>query len=113
LQEFSETWPRSGMMQSGIVYQLQVLAHLTDEIESGLFATPTTKANQLYPSMMKHKCCRNMIPTPTSHNSKEGAYPSEYLRNTPTLAAHAGGKINPEWTEHLMGFPAKWTDLDA
>jgi hypothetical protein len=51
------------------------------------------------------------LPTPTCHNSKEGAYPAEYTRNTPTLATHAGGKINPEWQEHLMMFPPGWTDL--
>ena len=51
------------------------------------------------------------LPTPTAHNAKEGAYPSEYTRNTPTLATHAGGKINPEWSEHLMAWPLGHTDL--
>ena len=51
------------------------------------------------------------LPTPTAHNAKEGAYPAEYTRNTPTLATHAGGKINPEWTEWLMGWSIGWTDL--
>jgi len=44
-----------------------------------------------------------MLPTPTAHNSKEGAYPAEFTRKTPTLATHAGGKLNPMWTEWLMG----------
>ena len=87
--EFYLTFPRSGIMQNGIVYQLQTLDSLTKETESGL------------------------LPTPTKHNSKDGAYPSEYKRNTPSLATHAGGKINPEWSEWLMGFPHKHTDLDA
>lgn len=51
------------------------------------------------------------LPTPTRHNSKEGAYPAEYRRKTPTLAAQIGGKINPEWNELRMGWPIKWTDL--
>ncbi len=51
------------------------------------------------------------LPTPTAHNSKEGAYPAEYTRNTPTLAAQVGGKIKPEWNEWRMGLPIKWTDL--
>ena len=54
-----------------------------------------------------------MFPTPTAHNAKEGNYPSEAQRNTPTLAAEAGGKLNPQWVEWLMGFPDGWTDLDA
>jgi hypothetical protein len=52
-----------------------------------------------------------MLPTPTAHNSKEGAYPAEFTRRTPTLATHAGGKLNPMWTEWLMGWPLGWTDL--
>lgn len=38
--EFSETWPRSGTMRSGIAYQLAPLAPRTSEIESGLWPTP-------------------------------------------------------------------------
>jgi len=54
---------------------------------------------------------QRMFPTPTAHNAKECASPSEYNRNTPTLATHAGGKLNPMWVEWLMGWPLAWTDL--
>ncbi len=54
---------------------------------------------------------QRMYPTPTCHNSKEGAFPAEYNRKTPTLATHAGGKLNPTWVEWLMGWPLEWTDL--
>jgi hypothetical protein len=50
-------------------------------------------------------------PTPTAHNAKEGAYPAEFTRNTPTLSAQAGGTLNPTWVEWLMGWPLEWTDL--
>ena len=49
-------------------------------------------------------------PTPTSHNSKETNAPSEAGRNTPTLAAVAGGKLNPTWVEWLMAWPLGFTD---
>ena len=52
-----------------------------------------------------------MWPTPTAHNAKEMAAPSEHQRNTPTLAAQAGGALNPPWVEWLMGWPIGWTDL--
>jgi hypothetical protein len=52
-----------------------------------------------------------MFPTPTAHNAKECNSPSEKNRNTPTLATHAGGKLNPMWVEWLMGWPLAWTDL--
>ena len=54
---------------------------------------------------------QRMFPTPTAHNAKECASPSEYNRNTPTLATHAGGKLNPMWVEWLMGWPLGLTDL--
>lgn len=54
----------------------------------------------------------SLLPTPTAHNSKEGAYPAEYTRNTPTLAASIGGKINPDWNEWRMGCPIKWSDYE-
>lgn len=40
LERYSETWPRSGMTQNGIAFQLPTLAPLTDETESGLWPTP-------------------------------------------------------------------------
>ena len=55
---------------------------------------------------------RNMWPTPTAHNAKKGAYPAEYERNMPTLAAQAGGPLNPTWVEWLMGWPLGWTALE-
>jgi hypothetical protein len=53
-----------------------------------------------------------LLPTPTAHNAKEGAYPAEFTRNTPTLAAQIGGKVNPDWNEWRMIFPIKWTALE-
>src|SRR3990172_688208 len=43
LAEFSETWPRSGMMRNGIAYQLPPLVPLTVEIEFGSLPTPTSR----------------------------------------------------------------------
>lgn len=40
LELFSETWPRSGMMQNGIAFQLAPLVPRTREIGSGLWQTP-------------------------------------------------------------------------
>ena len=43
LSEFSGTFPRSGMMRSGTVYQLPRLAPTITEIGSGLWPTPRAK----------------------------------------------------------------------
>ena len=64
----------------------------------------------------------NPWPTPTAHLGKEGAYPAEYTRKTPSLTAaameseqkpHSSGHLNPEWVEWLMGVPTGWTGLDS
>ena len=52
---------------------------------------------------------RELWPTPTAHNAKEGGYPAEHTRNTPTLASPVGGKLNPKWVEWLMGFPLEYS----
>jgi hypothetical protein len=49
--------------------------------------------------------------TPTAHMAKETNAPSESTRNTPTLTAQAGGTLNPNWVEWLMGWPIGHTDL--
>ena len=80
--------PRWGTMRNGDVYQLPAWAPITSGIESG-----------------------SLLPTPTCHNAKEGAYPAEYARNTPTLATHVGGKIHPNFTEWMMCWPQDWSAL--
>jgi len=155
LEEFLETWPRSGMTVNGTAYQLPRLAPTITEIGSGLLPTPrscsamsakitektaqakypnleTVVARQIWPTPMssdykfayKHTdrnahqtglatAVQKYWPTPTANNAKQGAYPSEYTRNTPTLSAQVGGSLNPNWVEWLMGFPIGHTDLKA
>ena len=73
--------------------------------------TPKRKSGQPAQYTINQAVRDRMFPTPTAHNAKECASPSEYNRNTPTLATHAGGKLNPTWVEWLMGWPLAWTDL--
>ena len=82
-----KTWPKWGTMRNGECFQQEPLELITRGKEYGY------------------------LPTPTCHNAKEGAYPAEYTRKTPTLATHVGGKIHPEFTEWMMGWPLGWTDL--
>ena len=83
-----ETLPRWGIMLDGECLEFASLARIISE--KGFSST---------------------LPTPTCHNAKEGAYPAEFTRNTPTLAAQIGGKVNPQWNEWRMGWPIGWTDL--
>jgi hypothetical protein len=130
LEEFSETWPQWGLMRNGECWEQRTLAQTIRGTESGLWPTPRAleidESYEGYIDRMKRSgnpknvgktrpqnltMAVKMLPTPTCHNSKEGAYPAELTRNTPTLATHAGGKLNPMWVEWLMGWPLGWTDL--
>jgi len=73
--------------------------------------TPKRKSGHSAQYTINQAVRDKMFPTPTAHNAKKGNYPSERNRNTPTLATHAGGKLNPMWVEWLMGWPLGWTDL--
>ena len=53
-----------------------------------------------------------MWPTPTAQDSKNNAGPSQLKRNALPLNAAAGGSLNPDWVEALMGFPPGFTRLD-
>jgi DNA (cytosine-5)-methyltransferase 1 len=73
--------------------------------------TPKRKSGHQAQYSINQAVRDKMFPTPTAHNSKECASPSEYKRDTPSLATHAGGKLNPMWVEWLMGWPLGHTDL--
>lgn len=132
----SPTLPRWGTMRNG-----ELLGRTTPELRtsataSGLWATPVAqpangtpeqflerkrrsvaRGNKMGVSLtdlnMQVKAAeRGMWPTPTAHNAKETNAPSEAFRNTPTLAAQAGGGLNPNWVEILMGWPENWTCIN-
>ena len=124
--EFLGTWPRWGIMQDGECWELLKLEPIISETEFGLSEKwPTPRSCSAMAAMITPESAwsknrnpnletivgRFQFPTPTCHNAKEGAYPAEFTRNTPTLATHAGGKLNPTWVEWLMGWPLGWTDL--
>jgi hypothetical protein len=125
----SKTLPRWGMMLNGECYPQPKLALITNENVCGSSQkwptpdancgqrgsqpnwTPTRKSGHPAQYTINQAVRDSLFPTPTCHKSKEGAYPAEYKRKTPSLATHAGGKLNPMWVEWLMGWPLGWTDL--
>ncbi len=90
---FSETWPRSGMMQSGIAYQLPTLAEAISATGFSLWPTPTAR---------DYKGAR----LSTSQNEKgRGANNS-----LPDFFRSNGNWAYPPVAvgESMMGFPAGW-----
>lgn len=53
----------------------------------------------------------HLYPTPTANDAKNNGNPSRENRHSPGLNGTAGGSLNPEFVEALMGFPLSWTEL--
>ena len=130
LAEFSETWPRSGLMRNGIAYRLPPLAPLTGGIESGLLPTPTDASKGGGSSRsgarinetptLQGMARKGMWPTPSASDWKNrGGFGAAAVQRRAAIGKQimlsmvAGGALNPTWVEWLMGFPLAWTALDA
>ncbi len=125
LSEFSGTFPRSGMMRSGTVYQLPNLARITDETGFGLWPTPMNSDWKNMDTANQNTLSKavKMWPTPAARDYK-GARKPETMAKTgrnpetnslPDSVEFKGesGRLNPTWVEWLMGFPLGHTDLNA
>jgi len=124
LSPSSKDLPKQGIMRRGVCYPLKTVEPITNGSECGLLEkellpTPTCTANQLAPSMTKHKGCRALqalLPTPVIAGLNGGAgsrtllqkYNSEMLL---TQGRCLGGRPHPNFTEWMMGWPSGWTDL--
>ena len=130
LDEFSETWPRSGTTRNGIAYQLPPLARRTDGIESGSWPTPRANsamaatitpesfwADNRFPNL-ETMVGRMMWPTPNAGDYKAGMSnaPNRQQSSLPRsvgiaegVSSGKRGGLNPTWVEWLMGFPLQWT----
>jgi len=99
LQWSSVTLPKWGMTRSGALFQHPTAERPISETGFGLWPTPrscsamastitpeNSWAENRFPNL-ETIVGRNTWPTPTAHNAKEGGYPAEFLRKTPTLAA--------------------------
>lgn len=115
---FSETWPRAGMMRSGIVYQLRPLVPRISVIGSGLWPTMRARlTGHLSPDRCADKfnnlesvLSRQLWPTPTKSDATGGPGCSG-RDGGENLRTAVGGSLNPQWVEWLMGYPIGWTDL--
>jgi hypothetical protein len=124
-QTFSETFPRSGTMRSGTVFQLPPLVRLTDATGSGLLPTPGAWDDRLpnpkiHEAIARHAAkgvnkqmgLRDAVMWPTS--TQDGNYNRKGAseKSGDGLATAVGGSLNPTWVEWLMGFPLGFTDLE-
>jgi len=133
--KYSLTWRTKATPQGRLIFQLVRLAPRTSGSDSGLLHTPTAKANQMAPDMLRHKGSWGRIwPTPTGMTGGEGVAPShrdgthgwntaaavnDAQSPTPTRIwpmevtvqveqPQTTGKLNPKWVAWLMGYPTEY-----
>ena len=101
LDEYSETWPRAGIIADGIVYQRPPLAPLTRGTGSGLWLpTPCAQEGGFNKSLGINSKIRPSLAMMARKNL------------WPMPNALVGGRLNPRWVEWLMGWPIGWTSLE-
>ena len=121
LDEFSETWPRWGSMRSGESFLRQIPELRISGSASGLWPTPNAMpaSNDLNfrcsgdgrtkPNKLGWAVADSIWPTPVA--SDTGHRKARYAQGGSALSLRAGGHLNPEWVEWLMGWPIGWTGL--
>lgn len=62
---------------------------------------------------LKVQTAVQLLPTPTKADGDRGSNTYYRGQGNPTLRGAAGGTLNPQWVEWLMGYPEGWTDLEA
>jgi len=136
-EQSSLTFPRSGMIRNGYVYELPTVGRIIKEIDGGSWlSTPSASDVQLerrakhgehfvtatgtVRRLNKNGTSSNlglaglvkMCPTPSSNDWKGSSKPGQRRRQLTDPAMgiiQVGGKLNPTWEEWLMGFPLGFT----
>jgi hypothetical protein len=97
LDEFSETWPRSGMMLNGTAYQLPTLVPDNFGIEHGLWPTPNATAFK-----GGRQSPRLGVSNPERNNWQDWC----------SLVLGQRYPV-PETAEQVMGFPEGFTEISS
>ena len=129
LEAFSETWPQWGLMRNGECWEQTTLVQTTKDKGYGLeqkWPTPNAwdgKRGPMSKELMETGKHQVSLVTAVKHNPTRWGTPkaqdSRHAlrdRNKGNLGEqvsglHNGGKLNPLWTEWLMGWWIGWTDL--
>lgn len=135
--EFSETWPKWGMMHDGACWELMTSVLHTEGRESGYWHIPRSRdfkdGDSVPPSRQKNPgfatlgqkvaMDKQSYPTPGTTGMSNGSGNCEKANKLhesgqiseeerKSMRAGNGGQLNPDWVEWLMGWPIKWTALE-
>ena len=115
----ARTWKVKATASGYSVTKLSLSVPRIRDHECSLLPTPTVNRNYNRKGVSKTSgdglatVVRRLalLPTPTANDAKNNGSPSQRVRNSAALNVVAGGALNPEWVELLMGFPRGWTDI--
>lgn len=112
----SLTLPKWGTMRNGRLFQRQPLVRPISGKGFSLLPTPASCKAANDTTLM---CSSDARKRPNKLGWVAGLTATAHKRGYSGQAeksllcpSHAGGPINPEWLEHLMGFPIGWTELE-
>lgn len=117
-EQFSETWPRAGMTQSGSASRRPPLVPLISGTEFGYLPTPDKSLGAFEGfSRGSHGMDANtLFLKETVGERPSGARIGSSIRWCPEFIREwlrTGGDINPVWLERLMGFPDNHSATEA
>ncbi len=120
LEQFSETWPAWGLMRDGECWEQQTLAQTIKGKEFGLlekmWPTPTVacmEGGEQSDRVEQTKTGGYILRKLNKKNMIYGAKLSDaVLYEAKKTNPETGGRLNPTWTEWLMGWPLGWTKLE-
>lgn len=119
-EEFSETWPSSGMMLSGTAFRLPPLAPLTNETAFGLLPTIVKSDGASARSVTSNTRAKSYRTSTGSWRYRAAGAESSNLMLTRSLILELEYLTTPgsellildrRFAENLMGFPINWTQL--
>ncbi len=103
--EYSETWPRWGLMRDGELLGETISEPQTSESESGYWPTP--KHGPIDAS------CTMETALKWADKSQQDNLSYAVAKAEHQEGRHMPhGQLNPTWVEWLMGWPIGWTDLE-
>ncbi len=124
LTMFAPTWSVKATKSGYGILKLRLSERCTDGSEYFLLRTPDAHCDRGFrkPETFKERMNKglplqlndqiaHLLPTPVANDAKNNNNPSRQNRHTASLDVIAGGGLNPEWVEALMGFPISWTEV--
>jgi hypothetical protein len=120
------TWRPLVIKQQFLGFRLVRLMHRMSDNDFGYWRTPTVSEYESPSKQYMHSTrarypdgreCQPKLADvvklwPTMVSSDTGSRKHRYSQGGLALSDAAGGQLNPNWVEWLMGYPIGWTDLE-